>query len=206
MNEIDKLTEYFTKFPGIGQRQAKRFVYFLLTRNSSFLKEFTDLILSLKKSTKICSSCFRFYSANSNNSHLCNLCLDKNRDSSILMVVAKDADLNNIERIGDYNGSYFVLGGLLPILEKNPEERIRIKPLINLIKEKAEAGVLKEVILALSLNPEGENTTDYILRSLKPLAEEYKIKIATLGRGLSTGTELEYLDDDTFENAFKNRS
>ena len=206
MNDIDKLTEYFTKFPGIGQRQAKRFVYFLLTRNHSFLKEFTDLVLRLKKNTKMCSSCFRFYSENSNNSHLCNLCLDKNRDKSLLMVVAKDADLNNIERIGDYNGSYFILGGLLPILEKNPEERIRINPLLNLVKEKLESGDLKEIILALSLNPEGENTIQYLLKSLKSLSEKHNLRIATLGRGLSTGTELEYLDDDTFQNAFKNRN
>ena len=161
MNSIDKLAEYFSKFPGIGPRQSKRFVHFLLMRNNGFLYEFTDLIKQLKKEVKICQSCSRFYSAK-NSSSICRICEDPNRDKSILMVVAKDADLENIERVGNYNGVYFVLGGLLPILEQQPEQRIRIKRLLELVQEKIKGKELKEIILALSLNPEGENTIDYL--------------------------------------------
>lgn len=205
MNSIDKLTEYFSKFPGIGPRQAKRFVYFLLTRNNGFLYEFTNLIKQLKKDIKICQSCSRFCSID-DNSNLCRICKDLNRDNSVLMIIAKDADLENIEKIGNYNGLYFVLGGFLPILEKYPEQRIRIQKLLELIQKRCKQGGLKEIILALSLNPEGENTIEYISERLKPLAEKNSIKISTLGRGLSTGAELEYLDNNTFENAFKNRN
>ena len=204
-NSIDKLTEYFTKFPGIGPRQAKRFVHFLLTRNNGFLYEFTDLIKQLKKEVKICESCFRFY-INESNSKLCSICANSSRDNSLLMVVAKDADLENIEKIGQYNGLYFVLGGLLPILEKQPEQRIRSIKLLELIEKKIKGKELKEVILALSLNPEGENTIDYLLQQIKTIVKKYPLKISTLGRGLSTGTELEYLDSETFNNALKNRT
>ena len=81
---------------------------------------------------------------------------DYGKGRSSASIGAKDADLENVERVGDYNGMYFVLGGLLPILEKEPEKRIRIKKLLELIKKRN--GNLKEIILALSLNPEGENT------------------------------------------------
>ncbi len=205
MNSIDKLAEYFSKFPGIGPRQSKRFVHFLLTRNNGFLYELTDLIKQLKKDVKICQSCSRFYS-NGNTLNTCHICTNPNRDSSVLMIVAKDADLENIERIGNYNGLYFVLGGLLPILEKQPDQRIRIKKLLGLVQEKIKNKKLKEVILALSLNPEGENTLDYLSQEIKSVAKKYPLKISTLGRGLSTGTELEYLDNNTFENALKNRN
>jgi len=205
MNSIDKLAEYFSKFPGIGPRQSKRFVHFLLTRNNGFLYEFTDLIKQLKKDVKTCQSCSRFYS-NGNSPSMCRICKDPNRDNSVLMVVAKDADLENIERIGNYNGLYFVLGGLLPILEKEPKQRIRIKKLLKLIQEKIKGKEIKEIILALSLNPEGENTLNYLSEQIKLVAKKYPLKMTTLGRGLSTGTELEYLDDNTFENAFKNRN
>ncbi len=204
MNSIDKLAEYFSKFPGIGPRQSKRFVHFLLTRNSGFLYEFTDLIKQLKKDVRICEQCLRFYSIK-NNPGLCRICEDPNRDTSTLMIVAKDADLENIEKVGSYNGLYFVLGGLLPILEKQPEQRIRIDKLSKLLKKKIEDKELKEIILALSLNPEGENTIEYLSKQIKTIIGEYSLKLSTLGRGLSTGTELEYLDDNTFENALKNR-
>lgn len=206
MNSIEKLTEYFSKFPGIGPRQAKRFVYFLLTRNSGFLNEFTGLIGQLKKDIKICQSCSRFYASSNGNLNFCSICANPNRNQSILMVVGRDADLENIERVGDYDGVYFVLGGYVPILEKNPEQRIRIEKLLTLIQKKVANGEMKEIILALSLNPIGENTIEYLLEKLKPVVKKYSIKISTLGRGLSTGTELEYLDDSTFENAFKNRN
>ena len=211
MNNIDKLTEYFSKFPGIGPRQAKRFVYFLLTRNNGFLTELVELIQQLKKEIRVCQNCCRFYSVRqkmgaSANSNLCDICADQNRDQTLLMVLATDADLTNIERIGNYAGLYFVLGGFVPILEKRPEQRIRIEKLLALVQKKCEGGGLQEIILALSVNPDGENTGEYVAEQLRPLAQKYAIKISALGRGLSTGAELEYLDNTTFQNALKNRS
>jgi len=205
-NNIDKLAEYFSKFPGIGPRQSKRFVYFLLTRDDQYIKELSENILNLKKSVNICEICFCYFqSKNPTAKTQCDICRDTTRDDSVFMIVGKDADMENIEKNNIYNGRYFILGGYLPIL-KNSASWVRSKELFKLIERELEKGTLKEIILALSLNPEGENTIYHIQQILKPLQEKYSFKMSTLGKGLSTGSELEYSDDDTLKNALKNRS
>lgn len=210
MNSINKLTAIFEKFPGIGPRQAKRFVYFLLTRNNTYLEELAHLLLKLKKEVSVCESCMRFF-ANSQLSNpaaklnICEICRNPNRQDDMLMVIERDADFENIERSKIYEGKYFILGGKVPILEKNPEQRVRAQELVNIVSDRAKNKMLKEIILALPINPDGENTEQYIKRLLSPLAEKYDIKISMLGRGLSTGIELEYPDSETLKNAFKNR-
>lgn len=202
MNSINKLTELFSKFPGIGPRQAKRFVYFLLTRNSSFLEELARLLLELKKEVSTCESCMRFFSNSLHNTKICEVCRDPNRNDEMLMIVERDADFENINKSNVYEGKYFILGGKVPILEKNPEQRIRV----NELQERVMDENIKEIILALPINPDGENTERYVRELLSPLAEENSVKISILGRGLSTGIELEYPDSDTLKNAFKNRT
>ncbi len=204
-NDLNKLSEYFAKFPGIGNRQSKRFVYFILSRDEKFVKDFADTLLSVKKNTTQCSSCYRFYSSRvKTEESTCELCVDFDVNKEILMVVEKDVDLENVRKTGVFSGSFFVLGGSVPILDKKPAEKIRAKELFMAVQDRAKGG-LKEVILALSVNPEGENTILYLTKILEPLAEKYSLKISTLGRGLSTGTELEYSDSDTLQNALKNR-
>jgi recombination protein RecR len=205
MDSIDKLTEIFKHFPGIGPRQAKRFVYFLLTRNKSYLKEFTNLIEELKNEIVICPECFQYFTKGKHTTPLCDICSSKNRDENVLMIVARDIDLENIEKSHSFNGKYFVLGGTVPILDKNPETRIHLNELISTIENKAKNN-LKEIILGFSLNPESEYTADFVIQALNPLITKYSLKISHLGRGLSTGTELEYSDADTIKNALKNRS
>ncbi len=200
MDPISKLTEYFREFPGIGPRQAKRFVYFLLTRNASFLDEVSRLILEVKKSIKVCDSCFRFYQDTSSTG-LCNICSDQNRDRSQLMIVSRDVDFEAVEKSKFYTGLYFVLGGNIPILDKEPEKRVRLRELT----EKISNENFKEIILSLNANSEGEHTADFIRDHIKNTFAEKEIKITVLGKGLSTGTELEYSDTDTIKNALKNR-
>lgn len=205
MDSIDKLTALFKEYPGIGSRQARRFVYYLLNRNQSYLDAFTKLILRLKDEMKKCPWCFRFFPVGVVQTPACLICNDQSRDFKSLMIVARDIDLESIEKSHAYSGFYFVLGGTVPILEKEPEIKIRAKELMAISKKRAEAG-LKEIIVATSLNPEGENTFEYVTKILTPLSAKYGIKISGLGRGLSTGTELEYSDADTIKNALKNRS
>jgi recombination protein RecR len=204
METIEKLIELFKEFPGIGPRQAKRFVYFLLAKNSGYRENVSRAIAELKNNIEMCRSCFRFFPQGKNRTKECSICSDPNRENSSLMIVSRDVDYENIEKSHSYNGKYFILGGSVPILEKMPEDRIRIKDLIRTVKERAEK--LKEIIMALNVTPEGENTEDYIESSLSALSEKYHIKISTLGRGLSTGLELEYSDSETIKNALKNRS
>lgn len=204
MNTIDRLIELFKELPGIGPRQAGRFVYFLLSKNSGYLETLSKLILSLKREIKSCSSCFRFFPETAGRSSLCEVCRDKSRDNTLLMVVPRDIDWKAVEKSGSYRGFYFILGGTVPILEKAPERRVRVKELLAAVRAGVEAG-LKEIIIAASLNPEGENTHDFVMKTLLPLAKEHGLKISGLGRGLSTGAELEYSDSETIKNALKNR-
>lgn len=194
----------FTVFPGVGRRQAKRFAYFILSQNKNFAEEISSLIVEIRKNTKQCLSCYRFFKQTARKDELCDICLDPNTDKTSLLLVEKDMDLENIKKANIYHGPYFVLGGLLPILEENPSKKIRIKELLGTIPERLKAG-LKEIIIAVSANPEGENTVAYILKILEPVSKKEGFKVSVLGRGISTGTELEYSDSDTIENALRNR-
>lgn len=198
MDPLHKLTEYFREFPGIGPRQARRFVYFLLTRSPSHLEDIAKLILEIKNNIKICSSCFRFYPDGKSN--VCLICSDKNRDSSQLMIVSRDVDFESIEKSHVYNGLYFILGGTIPILEKEPEKKVRLREL----KERLSKNKFNEVILSLNITTDGENTAEYIKQYIN--SNFSNIKITLLGRGLSTGSELEYVDKDTMKSALENRS
>lgn len=204
MNSFGKLVELFRRFPGIGPRQAERFAYFLLTQNEGYIRELTAEMQNLKTESAVCSSCFRYYSKNASTSTLCSICANPNRDHSKLMIISRGSDLDNIERTKVYDGLYFVLGGSLPILEKEPEKLIRIHELETTVKSRTE--ILKEVILAMNANAEGENTAEFVESKLKPFVTKHNFKISHLGRGLSTGSELEYSDADTIVNALKNRT
>jgi recombination protein RecR len=197
MDPLRKLAEYFEDFPGIGPRQAKRFVYYLLTRNASQLEDISRLIIEIKKSVRICESCFRFYP--DGKSSLCPICANPNRDQTQLMIVARDVDFESIEKSHVYHGLYFILGGTIPILEKEPDKKVRLKEL----KARLEKGNFKEIILSLNLTADGENTADYVRDFIKSNFGE--VKVTVLGRGLSTGSELEYVDSETIKNALQNR-
>ena len=203
MDPIEKLSQYFKEFPGIGERQAKRFVYFLLHKNPGYVKELGDSILELKNSIHQCPSCFLFFQ--SKKDELCDVCSNPKNDKTSLLVVEKDADYENIKRSKNYSGMYFILGGLVSIVNKETPNFVRIKELLNTIESRAKNDNLKEVIIALSLNPQGEHTDMYLREKISPLEEKYKFKIVSLGRGLSTGTELEYSDGETIKNALMNR-
>lgn len=201
MDIIDKLTEIFKEFPGIGERQAKRFVYFLMARNPAYSENLAELIKDLKKETAQCKECFRFFILNKNEK-TCDICANVNSDSSTLVIVEKDSDLESIRKSRVYHGKYFVLGGLVPIVEKNTKSRVRIEELKKKLENSKD---LKEIILAFSISPQGDHTDTYVRQQLKDITEKLNIKISSLGKGLSTGTELEYSDNDTLKNALKNR-
>ncbi len=202
-NSIQKLKEYFERFPGIGPRQAQRFVYWLLGEDPAFIKGLSETLLKLKQDANQCSRCFRFYIGNTSE-NLCRPCSDPNRDDSRLMVVEKDTDLENIEKTGVYNGCYFILGDVIPFGKTIPEN-IHLKELYARTEQDSKKELLKEIILAFNATAEGDNTTRYIEKILEPLSKKYSVKISRFGRGLSTGTELEYIDRDTLKNALENR-
>lgn len=203
MDTIQRLTELFKQFPGIGPRQAKRFVYFLLTQPKNYSVEISRLITELKNEVVSCEMCFRFF-PHHESGHICPICANTHREEGSLMIVSRDVDFENIEKSKAFNGYYFILGGSVPILEQEPEKKIRQKELLEVVLKRASSG-LKEIIIALDYNPEGENTTDYIVKILEPIQKQHNLTISVLGRGLSTGSELEYADTDTLKNALTNR-
>jgi recombination protein RecR len=203
MSPSEELTEIFRTFPGVGPRQAKRFVYHLLTRPRAGVERIAALIKLLPSDMASCADCRRYF-AKTGKSELCSICNSSHRDQTQLAVVCRDVDLEALEKSGTFKGRYFVLGGTVPILDETPEKRVRLTDLEKLVKHLAEKG-LAEIILATNASPEGDHTADVVRKSLAVLSEKHDLKISTLGRGLSTGTEIEYADSDTIEHALKNR-
>jgi recombination protein RecR len=127
-------------------------------------------------------------------------------------VVEKDADIDNVERSG-FRGLYFVLGGTIPLAADEPERHIRLRELITRVEADASSlrefnsrvEKLGEVILGLSATSEGDHTRLIVQEKLLPVAEGMGFKLSSLGRGLSTGSELEYADPDTIQNALNSR-
>ncbi|OGZ07255.1 MAG: hypothetical protein A3D65_01850 [Candidatus Lloydbacteria bacterium RIFCSPHIGHO2_02_FULL_50_13] len=203
MDPVQKLAALFAEFPGIGSRQSKRFVYFLLKKNKAYVAELVSLIESLERAVAECTRCHRYFMKKHERGNECAVCIDPHREHSQLLVVERDADMEAVEKSDTYHGRYFVLGGTLPILEKEPESKIRTRGLRDLVKK--ENTTLREIILACAMTPEGEHTAEYVKNAILPIAEESKIAITMLGRGLSTGTELEYSDADTLRYALEGR-
>jgi recombination protein RecR len=202
MDSKIKLEEIFAHFPGIGPRQARRFVYYLLSKSPSFISEFTRLVEEVRKSTSECSRCCRLFIGKATANTLCSVCSDSSRDSSLLMIVARDSDFETVEKSGAYRGYYFILGGTVPLLDKEPDKRIRLRSMLEYVSA---APQLKEIILSLNATPDGEHTADIAKEALNSILKDRQIKISVLGRGISTGAELEYVDGDTIRNALQNR-
>ncbi|MEK7602320.1 MAG: toprim domain-containing protein [Patescibacteria group bacterium] len=196
-DRIDELARAFERFPGIGPRQAKRFVYHLLGATPSDRSRLSNLITKLGSDIHQCTMCMRF--APTNSASLCGYCEDVSRDNTLLMIVEKDQDLTAVERANAYRGRYFVLGGIITLTGKGS---IRERDLVRVVEARAKQG-LSEIVLALSATNEGEHTADRVRALLQPLRSS--LKITELGRGLATGSELEYSDPQTLSSALQNR-
>lgn len=197
---LRRLEDIFAHFPGIGPRQARRFVYYILSKSPAFAREFAQLLEEARRSSAECAECHRFFAASDRAKDMptCQTCSDPARDRASLMVVARDSDFETIEKSGAYRGLYFILGGTVPVLDKDPEKRIRLKALL----ERAASKAFSEIILSLNTTPEGDHTAAIVKDALKRVGAA---RVTVLGRGLSTGAELEYADSETIRNALLGR-
>lgn len=202
MTTLDKLIAHFERFPGIGSRQAKRFAFHLLRQDAAQIAELSALIADLPSVMTECASCARYFARNGHGA-LCSICAATNRDHSQLLVVEQDSDIQPVERSG-YEGLYFVLGGTVPLLHQEDGRKVRGPRLKELVATRLSEG-LSEIILGFAINPDGENTARYVEALLAPVLAGTTAKISHLGRGLSTGSELEYADPETIKSALKNR-
>jgi recombination protein RecR len=206
MDSLAKLSDLFLRFPGIGPRQARRFVYHLLRESEEYRSALTRLIAELRERVAQCELCGRFFERkNGSETETCFVCADPNREATTLMIVEKDADLEVIEASRAYRGRYFVLGGTVPLTETTLARWPRLGALAERIVREAERGEMREVILALSLTTEGEHTALLLAELLAPSIEKYHLTLSTLGRGLSSGLEIEYSDSETLRQALEHR-
>jgi len=199
MDSIERLTSLFEKFPGIGPRQAGRFVQYLLRSSPALRRELVESVRALDSSVHQCPNCYRYHSSEKK---ICYICANPRRDVSLLALVANDTDVSALEASSTYRGRYFVLGGTVSLASEKTN-RLRIKQLLNSLPFRIKNG-LEEVILAFPANPEGDATASLLRNEMIEIATP-SLRITTLGRGLSTGSELEYADPETLKNAFERR-
>lgn len=198
MSPIHELTELLSKLPGLGPRQARRVVQYLLNKDQQFRNVLAEQITGLSKKASQCTRCYRYDDTASTG--LCAICSDGSRDATVLIVVEHDVDVDAIEASLTYKGYYFVLGGLMNLVKQRKAKVVRKEEL----KRRLTDPELEEVIFALATTPEGDFTAREIIKELQ--TSQPSLKLTLLGRGLSIGAELEYADPETLRSALKNRS
>lgn len=187
---MDRLINSFTKLPAVGQKTAERYAYAVINMSKSDVEEFAGNLLMAKQNIKFCSVC-----GNWSETDVCSIC--QSRSSETICVVKEPKDVVAMERVRGFNGTYHVLHGVLsPLQGKGPDD-IRIKELL----QRVNAGDVKEVIMATNSDVEGEATSMYIARLLKPLG----IKVTRLAQGISMGSDIEYADEVTLTKAIQDR-
>lgn len=189
---LAQLIEFFQKFPGIGPKSAQRMAFHLLKMPLGEVEKFSAILTEAKKSIHYCEVCFNMSASNP-----CEICTDDKRDRTTICVVAETKDLIAIEKTREYKGLYHVLQGTLSPLDGIGVEDIRIKELINRLSDEN----IKEIILALSPSVEGEATSLYLSKLLKP----FNIKVSRIAFGLPIGSDLEYADEVTLAKALEGR-
>lgn len=192
---LDSLTKLFLKFPGIGARQARRFAHFILSQQESYVKTLAATLTNARSQAHHCERCFQIYEGTRGQ---CSICADTTREQSMIIVVEKSADIDAFKKT-DYRGLFFVLGGLIPIVQKHIIDGTNAQALVERVKKDSTTAL--EVILAFPLTPNGDHTDTVIRELLAP----YPVTLSSLGRGLSIGTELEYADPASLSASLKKR-
>lgn len=189
---IATLIEQFQKFPSVGPKSAQRMAFHILKMPKSEVEKFAQSVVLAKENTFACDICFNMSSSNP-----CEICSSTSRDKSTICVVSETKDLIAIEKTNEYFGLYHVLQGLISPIDGIGAEDIRIKELLHRLAEND----VKEVILALSPSVEGEATSLYLNKLIKP----FGIKITRIAFGLPVGADLEYADEITLARALEGR-
>ncbi len=189
---IATLIEHFQKFPSVGPKSAQRMAFYLLRMPISEVEKFAQSMIDAKQNTKTCEICF-----NLSASTPCEICSSPQRDKSTICVVAETKDLIAVEKTNEYKGLYHVLQGLISPMDGIGADDIRIKELLTRLTNEE----VKEVILALSPSVEGEATSLYLSKLIKP----FGIKISRIAFGLPVGSDLEYADEITIARAIEGR-
>ena len=192
---IQQVIESFEKLPGVGPKSAQRLTFYLLHVPQGELDRFANSLQNLKKGTTMCSVCFTIGETNP-----CDICADPLRNKSIVCVVEQPLDVLALEKNGKYKGGYHVLHGRIDPLNNIGPDEIYIQPLLNRVKNNS---TIEEIIIATNPTMEGEATAMYINKQLK--SQNSTLRVTRIGRGLPIGSDIEYADDFTLEQAMEGR-
>lgn len=189
---LANLIDYFQRFPGIGPKSAQRIAFHLLKMPLNDVQKFAQAMITAKETIHYCDICFNMSATNP-----CEICSSTNRDNGVICVVAETKDLIAIENTNEYKGKYHVLQGLISPIDGIGAEDIRIKELLHRIANT----YIKEIIIALNPSVEGEATSLYLTKLIKP----FNIKISRIAFGIPIGSDIEYADEITLAKAIECR-
>jgi recombination protein RecR len=188
---IEQLIEKFASLPSIGRKTAQRLAMYVLKMPREEVVAFSKVLIDVKDKVRYCSTCF-----NITESDPCSICASHKRNKKIICVVEEPNDVIAVEKTHEFNGLYHVLGGALSPLDGIGPEDLKVKELLTRLSDD-----VQEIILALNPNVEGETTTLYLAKLLKPLS----VKITRIARGLPIGSDLEFADEATLTRALEGR-
>jgi recombination protein RecR len=199
---VQRLIASLSDLPSIGPRQATRLVFYLMSRGESRIHELAKSLDELRK-IKPCERCFFIHE---NRGNLCDICSDPRRDQGVILIIEKETDLLSLEATGKFRGRYFILGQMPKTGLLADWQKLRLQALKSFIqKELASStgsGQATEIILGMNPTSVGDFHASILTKELAPLAK----KISRLGRGLPTGGEIEFADDETLGSALERRS
>ena len=187
-----KLIKELGQLPGIGEKSAERLAYHILRSSTEDALRLAEAIRDVKEKIRQCSVCH-----NMGETDPCHICADSSRDATLVCVVEEPKDLLALERVGSFRGVYHVLGGRIAPLDDMDVEKLAIRPLL----ERVKSGKVKEVILALNPNMEGDLTANYLHEQLRDLP----VKVTQIARGIPSGSQLEYANQAMLADALKGR-
>ncbi len=196
---FERLVESFSRLPGIGKKTAQRLAYYVLRSKNNFTEEFREAIKQVKELINECPTCYTY----TENEGDCYYCVDVDRRNDMFCVVEDPADIQQLESSGAFKGRYHVLHGAINPLDGVGPDDLRIKQLISRIKSQATDGEepIKEVILALDANLEGDTTALYLAKALS----EFDIQVSRIAHGVPIGGHIDYVDHRTLGKALENR-
>ena len=198
ISSLEKLVHELSQLPGIGPKTAQRLAYYILKSKDNYVERMQEALLRVKAEVHECPVCYNFTDAD-----VCKFCQDTHRSDDIICVVEEPSDIMRIESSGAFRGRYHVLHGSIAPLEGIRPEDLKIQQLYERVRKSdhSEAKPIKELILALDADLEGDTTVLYITRKFQNLG----VKISRIAQGIPIGSDIDFIDDRTMGRALENR-
>jgi len=190
---IQRLIEEFRRLPGVGAKTAARYAFAVLNLNEDEVSRFSDALVSIKRDVHKCPVCLGLSSSDDK----CEICMNPDRDASLICVVENPKDVMVMEKVRGYRGVYHVLGGALSPIDNVTVNDLSFKELV----ERVKTGSVKEIIIATNPTPGGDTTASYLAKILEP----YGVVVSRLAYGIPVGGDIEYADEVTLFRAMEGR-